>query len=134
VVEWLHPSIDRANTFNYRTLGDLETLGRLWGYRTTDRVEEAFVATLQLLDMQKEANLVTDATRIVHQCVHACESSTLTHELRGSSPSPWVLAEPEAQLDMSAGLAVDFDADGIHMFDADGRTLARHPAVQTAAG
>ena len=44
------------------------------------------------------------------------------------------LQPPEAQLDMSAGLAVDFDPDGIHMFDADGRTLARQPAVQTAAG
>ncbi len=31
VVEWLHPSIDPATTFNYRPLENFETLARLWG-------------------------------------------------------------------------------------------------------
>lgn len=33
VIEWLHPSLDAATTFNYVPLGDASTLARLWGYR-----------------------------------------------------------------------------------------------------
>lgn len=33
VIEWLHPSIDPASTFNYPSLGDRQTLARLWGLR-----------------------------------------------------------------------------------------------------
>lgn len=32
-IEWLHPSIDPASTFNYAPLGNAATLARLWGYR-----------------------------------------------------------------------------------------------------
>ena len=64
VVEWLHPSVDRSTAFNYRDLGDQETLGRLWGYRTPERVQEAFAETMRLLDIQQEGGLETGATRI----------------------------------------------------------------------
>ncbi|MCD4653289.1 DUF5694 domain-containing protein [bacterium] len=32
VVEWLHPSIDPTSTEMYKSIGDRETLARLWGY------------------------------------------------------------------------------------------------------
>ena len=44
------------------------------------------------------------------------------------------LQPPEGQLDMSAGLAVDFEPDGIHLFDADGRTMECQPSARAAAG
>lgn len=40
VIEWPHPSIPAESTFNYRSLGDLPTLARLWGWRI-DRVPAA---------------------------------------------------------------------------------------------
>ena len=64
VVESLHPSVDRETAFNYRSLGDLETLGRLWGYRTPERIAAAFETMSQLLPPLKEASLTTASARI----------------------------------------------------------------------
>jgi hypothetical protein len=51
-VEWLHPSIDPATTFNYRPIGDLATLARLWGYRLAD-VPDRFREAEALVRRQK---------------------------------------------------------------------------------
>lgn len=56
VVEWLHPSIDPATTFNYRPFANLEALARLWGYQLP-KIKENLEATKQLLDSQKKINI-----------------------------------------------------------------------------
>lgn len=53
VVEWLHPSVDPATTFNYKSLGDLETLARLWGYQMP-KIKETLETTKLLLEQQKQ--------------------------------------------------------------------------------
>jgi hypothetical protein len=49
VVEWLHPSIDPAETFNYMKFEDFETLSRLWGYKL-DKLDESFNENKNLLE------------------------------------------------------------------------------------
>ena len=55
VVEWLHPSIDPATTFNYRPFANPEALARLWGYQLP-KIKENLEATKQLLESQKKIN------------------------------------------------------------------------------
>lgn len=61
VVEWIHPSIDHASTFNYRSLGDLPTLARLWGYQLP-KVAEAMDATKRQLEEQKRNSQIQSQT------------------------------------------------------------------------
>ena len=46
VLEWLHPSVDRAAAFNYAPLGDGPTLRRLWGM-TDATADAARIAALK---------------------------------------------------------------------------------------
>lgn len=63
VVEWLHPSVDRAGAFNYNALGDRATLGRLWGY-DQPAVAERLVAFRDLIERLKAARIATTGARI----------------------------------------------------------------------
>lgn len=63
VVEWLHPEVDRSEAFNYRSLGDLATLARLWGYRRDD-IDSVRAEALSRLKREKEKGLPTAPTRL----------------------------------------------------------------------
>lgn len=64
VVEWLHPSVDRATAFNYAPLGDLPTLRRLWGLGANDDVPARISSLRTHLTAAKSSGLPLAATRI----------------------------------------------------------------------